>query len=543
MKLFLYYALHSMKNSLKKLFKSWVLLFVVICMIGGLMVGLFIGGLGRLIEDNAGTQEEEQLPEETIEINVPVDEAPIKDIVELVAGGVILLLATLSALGADKSGGQIFLPADVNLLFPSPMKPQSVLLFRFATQMGVSIAASFYILFQIPNLMRAGLTAGGALCVIFGWILTVLTANQVKMLCYLGGSNRPWLKRNLRRIIYVILLAIVGGYVLYKNSHEGNWWEAALGYFNSTASRWIPFIGWIKGFIRAAIENRPAQAAVFLGLVLVCGILLTWLIWHMKADFYEDAMTKSEEMAELLAAAQSSENGVAVVRRKKDCSERLRRDGMTKGFGANVFFFKALYNRFRFAHLSFFTKTMEYYLAVGIITAFVCRFGFKTTTYYPIVILLAVSVFFRSLGNALQEDTKMAYFVLIPENNWNKLCWSLLGDTFNCFLDILPGLVIGLIVQGAPLFPAVLWILVMITLNAYATAVGCFIGLTSPSGTGKTLKQMAQVIFIYFGLLPDIILIVVLTVLHLPVLAVFLVSVLNTLLAGLFMYFSSAVLG
>ena len=90
------------------------------------------------------------------------------DIIELIAGAVILLLFVMSALGADKSGGQIFLPADVNLLFPSPMRPQTVLLFRFLTQMGVSAAASVYLLFQIPNLMRTGLSAGGIAAVLIG---------------------------------------------------------------------------------------------------------------------------------------------------------------------------------------------------------------------------------------------------------------------------------------------------------------------------------------------------------------------------------------
>ena len=35
MRLFFYYVFHTAKNSLKKLFKTWVLVFLVICLAGG----------------------------------------------------------------------------------------------------------------------------------------------------------------------------------------------------------------------------------------------------------------------------------------------------------------------------------------------------------------------------------------------------------------------------------------------------------------------------------------------------------------------------
>ena len=45
MKLFFYYLFHSAKNALKKLFKTWVLLFFVIMLGGGLILGATIGTL------------------------------------------------------------------------------------------------------------------------------------------------------------------------------------------------------------------------------------------------------------------------------------------------------------------------------------------------------------------------------------------------------------------------------------------------------------------------------------------------------------------
>ena len=48
MKLFFYYALHSLKNQLKKLFKSWVLIFLVVCMAIGGLIGLGAAKLEEL---------------------------------------------------------------------------------------------------------------------------------------------------------------------------------------------------------------------------------------------------------------------------------------------------------------------------------------------------------------------------------------------------------------------------------------------------------------------------------------------------------------
>ena len=42
MRLFAYYALHSFKNQLKKLLKTWVLIFLAVCVAFGVMVGLIV---------------------------------------------------------------------------------------------------------------------------------------------------------------------------------------------------------------------------------------------------------------------------------------------------------------------------------------------------------------------------------------------------------------------------------------------------------------------------------------------------------------------
>lgn len=541
MRLFAYYVLHTFKNQLKKLFKTWVLIFLVVCMVLGGVIGLITASVEDGLEEDAPTDsatqeydDYEYTPEDLEDLQDALP-AEAMDIVELAAGAVVLGVLVYMAFSANSKGINIFLPADVPLLFASPMRPQSVLMFRLSTRLSLSVLGSLYLLFQLPNLvLNVGMSLWAALALIAAWCLTLVVATLVQVLLYLISSSYPGAKPHVRRGIYLLLALILAGYVISLQRSGGDYLTAAVRYFNAGVSRWIPLWGWLKGFCRFAVEgNLPATlgclAAVLLGVAL-----LLWLIHHIKADFYEDAMAKSEEVAELLERAQSEKSSGIVVRRKKDRSEKLRREGLDHGNGANVFFFKTMYNRFRFAHLGFFTKTMEFYLVAALGVGAICRFAVKTTSAVPVALTLAGLAFFRSLGNPLEQDTNMDYFKLIPENTWAKLFWSLMGGSANCALDALLPLLIGAVLVGANPLLALVWIPFIVSVDFYATNVGAFIGFSVPVAAGKTIKQVVQIMFVYFGLLPDIAILVFGMLFGHAALAVILSAVLNMALGFLF---------
>lgn len=520
MRLFSYYALHTFKNQLKKLFKTWVLIFFVVCVAVGVVLGLFIS----FLDDSAGQKEPEDsgqaivaemegtsYPEDPgMDVEEPsmLESAGMEanDMIELVVGGIVLAMFVFYAIGADKNGSRIFLPADVNLLFASPMKPQSVLMFRVATQLGIAVLGSVYMLFQLPNLiLNAGLGIWAALSLIVAWGVTIVFGTLIQVLLYTLSATHATIKRFLRPAIYGFLLLIAGSFLIFSVRSGNGYLKAAALFFNAPVTRYIPIWGWLKGFCAFAMGGNLFGAALCFFALILGGALLIYVIWNIHADFYEDAMAKSEETAELLERAQSEKSSAIVVKRKKDRSEKLRRDGMRHGAGANVFFFKSIYNRFRFAHLGFFTKTMETYLVTAVFVSLLCRFVTRTEDVLPVALTLAAMVFFRSLGNPLEQDTKMDSFLLIPESTWAKLFWSLMGGTVNCLLDILPAVVVGALFTGTNLFTALAWVPVIISVDFYATNVGAFIGFSVPVSAGKTLKQVIQIMFIYFGLLPDIV--------------------------------------
>ncbi|MCC8047287.1 MAG: CPBP family intramembrane metalloprotease [Clostridiales bacterium] len=585
MRLYGYYALHSFVNQIRKLFKTWVLIFFLVCALFGGLIGLGAGILSEVAED-----ETEEISEITAEMTAEPDEYTIgagsadsdtgdmsdvsvengdagenenddetifeisdedfvfevngkdatSDLIELIVGGIILAVFLFEMISADKTGSSIFLPADVNLLFASPMKPQSVLLFRLMTQIGALVISSIYVMLQLPNLvLNLGLGIRGAVAIILVWIFTLVIGKLIQVLFYTLAATHTGMKPYLRKGVYALVLVVAAAFFLSSRPYGSDHFSAAAAFFNHKVTRWIPFWGWLKGLCMFAVAGDTPHALLCLAALLAGSAVLILTIWSIKADFYEDAMAKSEETAELLEVRQA-EKSTGFVKRKKDRSEKIRRDGMRYGSGANVFFFRSLYNRFRFAHLGIFTKTAEFYLVAAAGVAALCRYlqgSAKTDElrFLPVVLTLSALAFWRTLGNPLEEDTSKEFFRMIPESTEKKLLWSVLGGTANCLLDLIPALILTeAVFRVNPLY-ILACIPFILSIDFYGTTTGTFINLSVPVSAGKLVKQLVQIMFIYFGLLPDVAIIAVGVVFEHVAAAAVLAAVINIGLGAVFL--------
>lgn len=543
MRMFLYYALHSLVNQIRKIFKTWVMIFILVCFAFGIGIGLFAATMSDLAEKNKeeteitetvdSPEDEDETPEEE-KPNLIRDGIGYANFVELIAAAIVIISFSLSVMNADKNAGRIFLPADVTLLFAAPLKPQSVMLFRIGTQIGAMLFMGVYLLFQLPNLvLNVGLSLWAGIAIIVAFSLMTFIGTLLQLLAYLLSSKYEKVKKMLRPGLITVLALIAGSFFTYQKTSGLDRLTAASNFFNTEAARYIPFWGWLKGFVRAAIDGELVSALIFLGLIILGAAILIWFMWRLKVDFYEDAMAKSEEVAELLEAARSKNAGL-VVKRKKDRSEKLRRENIGRGWGANVFFFKNMYNRFRFAHFGFFTKTMEFNLCAAIATALVCRYAIETKAVILLAAVFGVITFMRSLGNVLEQDTKMDYFVMIPESAWAKMFFSMLAEITGAFIDLSIPMVLGALIMGGNPLEALAWTVALLSISIYSMSVGTFIGVTVPNQAGSMVKQFVQVMFVYFGLLPDIVILSICAVIGKLVLGVALAISVNVLLGLLF---------
>lgn len=527
MRLTLYYFFHTFKNQLRKIFRTWVAIFLLVCIVGGMAIGIGVGVVGSLISDRRGGSEEAEQTEENVDDGENTEESislfsfdtavpqerRTAAIAELAVGAVVLLVFSLAVLTADKSGSSVFLMADVNLLFPAPMKPQSVLLFRYLMQTAASIAATIYLVFQIPNLThRIGGTAAVGFSMMGAWVLLLVYSKLFSVLLFTLASSHAALKKRMRVGLFAVLALIAAGFWMYRQQADTDLFAAADGFFNAPVARFVPVWGWLKAMVAGAVTGNAAMTFSALAALVVFAVLLVVLIWHLKADFYEEALAKSSEMAEIQQAAAQSGKIVVAGKRKKDRSERLRRDGLSRGTGASVYFFKAMYNRFRFAHLRYFTKTAEVYLLVGLLAGAFFRFVITADdfNFFPVVTLVfAVIAFYRSLGNPIAADVAQETFVLVPDTARRKVFFSFLGGIVNSALDLVPGFLAAALFLLPDPATVIVWFLLVVSLGAYSDSVGLFIDLSLPTSLTPTVRSMVQLVFIYFGILPDAALIIV----------------------------------
>ena len=500
MKLFLYYASHSFVNQIKKLFRSWVAIFLVVCLVFGLLIGLGAGLLAEYLEAK-GTESEAETPAPAPEEPTPVDPATVKAVVGLAVLGFALFIFAFAVWRADKSGSQIFLMADVNLLFAAPMKPQSVLLFRLMSQIFLLIFAGLWAGFQIPNLvLNAHLPLASALFGIPAWIFIIVYSQLISVFVYSVSATHPKIKKYVLPSLVAIVALLGGGLAVYKAQSGLSYFAAADRFFNFPYSEWVPVFGWLKGMLTFAINGELWKSFACAGLLLVGIFPLAWGIWRFKADFYEDAMAGAQVRSEKLEAASKSRFGVSSTR-SKDRDEKIRRDGLW-GSGAQMFFTKTLYNRFRFGILKIFTKTSLLYLAMAVLFSIFMTFILKAPDFWVAGFAFCAVAFFRALGDPLSTDMEKVCFQTVPASFHAKVFWSSMGGSVNTALDLLPAFLITAVFLRANVFVAIGMFLLALALDFYVGQVLLLIDLSLPTSIAPQVRQAISILFIYFGLVP-----------------------------------------
>lgn len=516
MRLFLYYASHSLLNTLKKMMKTWVIVMVIMIAFGG-MIGLF----GSILDKNDNEPDDTTIVLEYDEDGNPVEEisaAEARDgffkklmsehnltkeaIVDFAISAIFLLILAVNIINA-KNSNKIFLPADVPMLFASPMRPQSVLMFRLLCTLGSSLLISVFALFQIPNLtVNAGLSMWGAFSIIIVYVLSLMFSTLVQVVFYTVTSKMKNGVANLNRFVAIVYGAIAVGFAVFVTANKMDIVDGLFAYFASPKTHWVPFWGWLRAISYYACTGDTVMSLIYLGIFIASCAVLVLVIWKMKADFYEDAMFAAEHKAEQMEGAKRAARG-SVATREKERKENLDREGFNYGRGANVFFFKAVFNRFRFAKLKIFSTTMIVYtLIAGVVAWFARTAPFDDVFFIPAAVL-GLMAFYRTLGDPIREDTSRGFFILIPEKGFSKIFYSLLGSLTVTAIDLLVPIIVSAILVKANPLSAIVWFLFILSISFFATTVGTFISLSLPDEVAKLVGTIIQMIFFYFGLAPS----------------------------------------
>ena len=513
MRLFVYYAFHTIVNTLKKLLKTWVAFFIVITLVCSLF-GLLIGRIVPLIEKSFRSEEtaveqtidEEEIEEHVSKLSVFLEERDLTkyDMVDIVVVVAFLFFVTLTISTVNR-GGELFKPADVPLLFASPMKPQSVLMFRLMNSLGMNIVVGFYMIFQIPNLVNnLKISVWSAFVILLAYILTMLFSTLVQITFYTLSRNSEKGKINIGSILIGFYAVLGIAFIAYTTITKQEVGLAAFKFFGSKHTFWIPFLGWIRGMVYYSMMGNIVKTAIYTSLFVIACIVTILIIWNVKADFYEDAMFATERVAAKLENAKNAQKG-GTVTRNKDRSANIERDGFHYGSGASVFFYKTIYNRLSFAKFKLLSMTVIINLLISVGGSWLAG-RIKNPLLDPFLIpaaAIALFAFYRTMGNPLDEDTSREFFILIPDSPLKKIWASLLGSVTVCAIDIIiPMIVAAIITKSAPLV-VIGWFIFILSISLFGTTVGAFVSISIPGDHAQYVKMMVQIIFVYFGAMPS----------------------------------------
>lgn len=505
MRLWGYYAAHTFWNSLKKMFRSTTLLiilavvgFIIICGIVGGVVGSAIAAhedsteytseYATEVASEGEEEEDEELSDEEEEMT-PEDIAKVKTYVEAVVALVLIIVLLWGLYAGSKSGADIFQMADVNFLFTAPMKPQSVLLFRLSFQMAAALVASLYLIFQIPNLViNLGLGVPAVIAMFAGYFMLLVLQRLMMVFSYTLFTTHEHLKKYILPFIIGIVLALAAGMTVVFFAVDKDVLRMVEVTFGSRWMRLLPLIGWYKGMIMCAVNGQLLLFFVYM-LLLFAGVAgMVFAIWHIKADFYEDAFSAASRTAEMVADAKEGRKTA------KKRSEKIQRNSTFRGWGASTFLTKEILCRKRLAKFGVLTNTMLFYLGAGVLLGLITSRIMTSQSFMLTGCVILGIMFFRNMGNPIEQETAMNWLYLVPDNPYKKVFYAMLSGTYGCAMDLLPGLVIGAILVGAAPGLVVLWYVTLIVVDFMLSAVGLMLETIFPASALDMVKAVIQMI-------------------------------------------------
>lgn len=561
-KLSIWFMWKSFINSIKRTWKitlavaGIILLFVVI--------GFVAGNLASDTYDEEKENQEESYSEESDEesasfsslFDISMDEESgriyvIYDEVkhdatmlvpELIVAIVFVLVVTSAIWKGAKKGVDIFTMPDVNFLFPSPMKPQSVLLFKTVGQIGATLAGTVYVVFQIPNLMtNFNLSVMAACVILICFIVMMIISKFINVWTYCFLSRHAELKKIVAKYGFAIAFIPVIFVAFFNKCLGWNMYKSVYAVAGSKISRMIPFYGWIKAACAYVFVERYFMFAVFFALLVAGAVALVWFTWKMDVDFYEDALRQvSIKEEKLESVMQEVQSGVGVNvkhegKRQVKRWDKIRNNILTfEGFeGGKVLFCKTILNRKRFYPLfGLWSSTCNFYFCASVATMVAVKYVFHGDALLVAIGLLIVCMFFRSFTNPMAEETSHIFMYLMPENPYKIIGWGMTGQMLEGLLDLLPAFIAIFIINDFS-FTTILWYFILVTTNLFFGMVALMVDIVFTFYLPVMIVNLMQLIIRVVPVLPIIFVLFVGVIADNMVLALSLVIVINLIMSAL----------
>lgn len=342
----------------------------------------------------------------------------------------------LTAFSGISKGASMFSMSDVNLLFPSPVKPIPILIYGLIQQMGTSLLLGLFILFQYSTLRNFyGVNYSFLFAVFLLYALVSFCGQLTAMVIYILTSSEEK-KRNIAKysFIGIVAAAAVAIFVSALSMGQDDMLTSLVASASSFPVMLFPVIGWAKMILTGIFAENILYIILGSALILAYIVAMVLLVKAKQTDYYEDVLKATEVSFSAITAKKEGRLTEAVPQNVK-----VGKTGLGGGKGSEVFYFKHKLESRRAKAFIFDVQTLVY---IAVISVF--SFIFRNEGILPVLILsVYLQMFSIALGRWVKELI-MPYVYLIPEKPMKKL--------FNClkesFVKIIAEAVVLFVIVG-----------------------------------------------------------------------------------------------
>lgn len=413
----------------------------------------------------------------------------------------ILVVMWYGIINGIEKGSSFFRLADVNLVFTAPISPTRVLIYGFIKQLSSTLFFILFLLFQIPNMRNfLPITGQGIIIICLVAFFLVFTMSILGLLTYSIASKSSKNRRMAKNILNGVT-AIFGLTLLYNIFIYKDFQTAAVGFLNNEFFTYLPFIGWLKSVLMAAVNGITYTFYINALLCIAFMIIMVYVLFKLSTDYYEDVLAATDKKEEMIAMKKSGKGNLNYGRKKF----RKIKSGSI-GSGASAIFYRHLLE-YKKSGIPFIDRATFMMVGVGIAS----RYIFKGVSMTMILYFSIYMLFFFTLQGKWGQELSKPFIYLIPYPSISKLFYATLADLIKYTIDGLALFIVaGVMFKSDPII-AILSALSYASFGAIYTYGDVLSRRVLGATHSKNLEMFAKMGITLLVVLPGIIAFVILS--------------------------------
>lgn len=388
----------------------------------------------------------------------------------IVGGVTVLALGFLiyQLYRATKKNVSFFKMADVNLLFPSPVKPENLLIYYMGRSILPALGGSLLFIIYGASQMadKIDLSASNILFLMLGFSLFFFMISPLRFLIYTLHTKygvMDYIKNGV-----IVLAVLLGAMILIPGLMAEKFWQGMFSWISSSWFDFFPIVGWSRGIMSFLAHGNWILSLAFVGLYVVGYFVVLRLVLDSAGYYYED----------VLEATKSNEEQQQKAKGKKEVSEGNFSFNSKKqlalpdfGIGAKAFYWRSYVHSSRQDFHPLFGVYSLVMVILGVVFAVLSNFDWFSHKILNVYILILIGFYFLAgISRASIGDLRKPYFFLIPAS-WSSKLWNiikldLIQITLFSIVLIIPAVFIaGLHWALIPVFPISIFLAYMTGLS------------------------------------------------------------------------------